>query len=85
MAKGYDPNDTEQRRLEKACCFVKSMKRKGQTHDDAVRIASGYYHVKDTDVKAMLEDDELDDDVYFLVNGAIPVSASELMDDGDFC
>ena len=26
----------------------------------------------------------LDDDVYFLVNGAVPVSASELLDDGEF-
>lgn len=84
MAKGYDPNDTEQCRIEKACCFVKSMMRKGQSHDDAIRIASGYYHVKGTDVKAMLEDDELDDDVYFFANGAVPVSASELLDEGAF-
>lgn len=29
--------------------------------------------------------DELDDGIYFLVDGAIPVTASEIFDAGDFC
>lgn len=29
--------------------------------------------------------DELDDDIYFLIDGAIPVAASEIFDAGDFC
>jgi len=81
---GYNPKDSEDRRIQKACCFYRSMVSKGQSKDDALRIASRYYHVNESDVRNILEA-EYDDDVYFMVNGAIPISASEMLDPGDFC
>lgn len=82
---GYNPKDTEERRITKACYFYKSMLRKGQSRDDALGIASRYYHVSETSLKSALSIEELDDDIYFLINGSIPVSASEIFDPGDFC
>lgn len=82
---GYNPNDTEERRITKACYFYKSMLRKGQSRDDALRISSRYYHVSETSLKSALSADEEDDDIYFMINGCFPVSASELFDPGDFC
>lgn len=81
---GYDPNDSESRRVMKASCFVKSMIKKGQSSDNAFRIASSYYHVSEKKVRAY-EENAYDDDTYFFVNGAIPVAASEMFDSGDFC
>ena len=81
---GYNPNDSKERRVEKAACFYRSMVAKGQSKDDALRIASEYYRVYESDVHDCLVN-EYDDDVYFMVNGAIPVAASEVFDPGDFC
>lgn len=79
---GYIPSDSEDRRIMKARCFAKSMMSKGQPEEEANRIASKYYHVAEDAVR---DSGYLDDDVYFFVNGAIPVAASEIFDAGDFC
>lgn len=79
---GYIPSDSEDRRIMKARCFAKSMMSKGQPEEEANRIAAKYYHVAEDAVRYS---DELDDDIYFLVDGAIPVAASEIFDAGDFC
>lgn len=80
---GYIPSDSEYRRIIKARCFAKSMISKGQREEEANRIAANYYHVKESDVKYHCDDS--DDDIYFFVNGAIPLAASEIFDAGDFC
>lgn len=82
---GYNPNDTEERRLTKASCFYKAMTRKGQSREDSLSIASKYYHVSETSLKSALSIEEEDDDIYFFINGCFPVSASELLDPSDFC
>lgn len=79
---GYIPSDSEDRRIMKARCFAKSMMSKGQPEEEANRIAANYYHVEEDAVRYS---DDLDDDIYFLVCGAIPVAASEIFDAGDFC
>lgn len=79
---GYLPTDSEDRRIMKARCFAKSMIAKGQHEDNAIRIAARYYHVAQDAVR---DSGDLDDDIYFFVNGAIPVAASEIFDAGDFC
>lgn len=79
---GYIPSDSENKRIMKARCFAKSMVSKGQPEEEANRIAAKYYHVLED---AVLDSDDLDDDIYFLVGGAIPVAASEIFDAGDFC
>ena len=48
---GYDPSDSEERRVMKAHYFKKSMISKGQPEADALRIASNYYHVPEESVK----------------------------------
>lgn len=80
---GYVPSDSEDRRIIKARCFAKSMILKGQSEEEANRIAARYYHVEESDVKYHCDD--IDDDIYFFVNGAIPLAASEIFDAGDFC
>lgn len=82
---GYDPKDSKRRRIEKACYFHKSMLKKGQPYLEALRIASSYYHVPEKAVAAALDHEGEDDDVYFMLGGAVPISASELFDPGDFC
>lgn len=82
---GYDPKDSEGTRISKACSFYRSMVRKGQPTTDALRISSYYYHVSGSSVKSVLELCEEDDDVYFMLGGHTPVSASEMFDPGDFC
>lgn len=80
---GYIPSDSEDRRIMKARYFAESMISKGQNEEDAIRIAARYYHVNENDVK--YHSDDSDDDIYFFVNGAIPLAASEIFDVGDFC
>lgn len=80
---GYIASDTEDRRIIKARCFVKSMVSKGQSKDNAIRIAAKYYHIKVEDLEYHNDDD--DDDIYFFCGSAIPIAASEIFDPGDFC
>lgn len=80
---GYIQSDTEERRVMKARYFAKSMISKGQSEEEANRIAARYYHVDENDVKNYSDDSG--DDIYFFVNGAIPLAASEIFDVGDFC
>lgn len=80
---GYIPSDSEDRRIMKARYFAKSMISKGQSEEESNRIAAKYYHVNESDVKN--HSDDIDDDIYFFVNGAIPLAASEIFDAGDFC
>ena len=80
---GYIPSDTEERRIMKARCFAKSMVSKGQSEEEANRIAAKYYHVDESDVKNHCDD--IEDDIYFFCGSAIPVAASEIFDEGDFC
>lgn len=80
---GYIPSDSEERRIQKARFFAKSMISKGQSEEEANRIAARYYHVDESYVKYHCDDS--DDDIYFFVNGAIPLAASEIFDEGDFC
>ncbi len=83
---GYTANDAYDRRKTKAAYFVKAMIQKGQQKDKALQIASRYYHVKEDDVRELTDyGDEGDDDVYLFCGSAIPVSASEIYDPGDFC
>lgn len=50
------------------------------------RASSGRANGRDSIVEHTASNvDELDDDIYFFVNGAIPVAASEIFDAGDFC
>lgn len=81
---GYDPKDTKERRVFKACCFCKSMQKKGQDRDVALQIASKYYHVPEDLVREYVEGEE-NDDIYFMINSAIPIAASDIFDPGDFC
>lgn len=80
---GYNPSDSEDRRIMKARYFAKNMVSKGQSEEEANRIAARYYHVDENDVNN--HNDDIDDDIYFFVNGAIPLAASEIFDEGDFC
>lgn len=80
---GYIPSDSEDRRIIKARYFAKSMISKGQSEEEANRIAARYYHVEESAVKYHCDDS--DDDIYFFVNSAIPLAASEIFDAGDFC
>ena len=82
--KGYDPNDPVETRLWKANRFWKSMMRKGQDSYRALKIASDYYHVIEEEVEQYRVPDDLDDDVYFLIDGWCVVSASEMLDEGQF-
>ena len=79
---GYNPQDSEEKRVWKAHKFMESMERKGQPHDEALRIASRYYHVKEEDVNQ--EPCDEDDDIYFFCGSAVPVAASEIFNEGDF-
>ena len=80
---GYIHSDSEDRRIMKARFFARSMESKGQPEEEANRIAAKYYHVSEDSVRYYSND--LDDDIYFLVGNAIPVVASEIFDEGDFC
>lgn len=80
---GYIPSDTEDRRIMKARYFAKSMISKGQSEEEANRIAAKYYHVDENDVKYHCDDSN--DDIYFFCGSAIPIAASEIFDEGDFC
>lgn len=82
-ATGYIPSDTEERRIMKARYFAKSMISKGQSEEKANRIAAKYYHVDESNVKYHCE--EGNDDIYFFCGSAIPIAASEIFDEGDFC
>ena len=84
---GYDPSDSEERRVMKAHYFKESMISKGQSEADALRIASNYYHVPEESVRDFAfpdSPDPLDDDVWFLLGGHTPVAASEMLNEGDF-
>lgn len=80
---GYNPDDTEKRRIMKARYFARSMIAKGQNETDANRIAAKYYHVDENDVKYRVDDN--DDDIYFFCGSASPIAASEIFDPSDFC
>lgn len=80
---GYNPNDSEGKRTKKAAYFFKSMMQKGQPKDVAIQIASRYYHVKEEDVRSLIEGGDAYDDLV-LLDGCHVVSASELFDPGDF-
>lgn len=80
---GYDPKDSKERRIFKASCFYKSMQKKGQDKKVALQVASKYYHVPEKLVRECAES-EYDDDVYFMLNGAIPIAASDIFDPGEF-
>lgn len=84
---GYDPEDSEERRVRKALYFWKSMISKGQPEADALRIASNYYHVPEESVRNFATPDSLDpldDDIWFMLDGYMPISASEMLNEGDF-
>lgn len=81
---GYDPKDSEEKRVFKAFCFYKSMIKNGQDKNIALQVASKYYHVT-KDLICEYTEYEYDDDIYFMINGAIPIAASEMFDPGDFC
>ena len=83
--KGYDPNDPVETRLYKANCFWKSMIRKGQDSYRALKIASDYYHVIEEEVEQYRVPDDVEvEDIYFLIDGWLPVSATEILDEGQF-
>ena len=85
MKRGYDPNDSVETRIWKANCFWKSMIRNGQESNRALKIASNYYHVIEEDVEQYRPPDNGDgDEVCFLIDGWLPVPASEILDDGMF-
>ena len=84
---GYDPNDSEERRIMKAHYFKESMISKGTPVGAALSIASNYYHVPEEAVKNFSfpdSPDPLDDDVWFLLDGHTPIAASEMLNEGDF-
>lgn len=84
--KGYNPKDPLERRVMKAWYFFRSMVKKGQAEDKAFQIAHRYYHVPEKSLREYdtQRTDAWDDDVYF-TNGAIFISASEMLNEGDFC
>ena len=81
---GYVASDSKERRIIKARYFARSMISKGQSEEEANKIAAKYYHVAERDVKYHCDED-YDDDIYFFCGSMVPIAASEIFDEGEFC